>query len=238
MDPAEHVRHLEADAATFVAACRAEPDAPVAACPGWDRTTLARHLSVPLGWTALQAETGPDEKKGFKDAPRPAEGEDVFAFFEEAAARAVAALRTMDPTVTFPTWAGPRPGAWFHRRMAHETAIHRFDAAGGGYDAALAVDGIDELLDEFSPFLDPARFGGAASTLHLHATDIDTGEWLVTLGPDRLASERVHGKGDAAIRAAASDLYLFAWNRIPLDERFEVLGDRAAAERWTETVAV
>jgi uncharacterized protein (TIGR03083 family) len=238
MDPADHLRHLESDAATFAAACRAEPDAPVASCPGWDRTTLARHLCVPLGWAALQAETGPGERKGFKDAPRPGEGDDVFDFFEATAARCVAALGAVDPTTTFPTWAGPRPGAWFHRRMAHEAAIHRFDAAGGDHDAAFAVDGIDEILDQFAPFLDPARFEGRSSTLHLHATDTDAGEWLVTLGPERLTSERVHGKGDAAVRASASDLYLFAWNRIPLDERFEVLGDRSAAERWTATVAV
>ena len=38
------------------------------------------------------------------------------------------------------------------------------------------------------------------------------------------------------MRGSASDLYLFAWNRVPLDDRFDVIGDRGAAERWTTTV--
>lgn len=237
MDPDQHVAHVRADATAVLAAARAEPDAPVVACDGWDRTTLIRHLCVPLGWATVQAEAGPDEERRFRDAPRPAEDEDVFDFFEAAVERGVAALAAMDPAATFPTWAGPRPGAWFPRRMAHELAVHRWDAAGGSFDAALAVDGVDELLDEFAPLVDPARLEGRSSTVHLHATDHDDGEWLVTIGPERVASERAHAKGDAAVRGTASDLYLFAWNRVPLDDRFEVLGERAAAERWAATIA-
>jgi hypothetical protein len=105
-------------------------------------------------------------------------------------------------------------------------------------DATLGVDGVDELLDEFAVMVSGDVFAGTASTLHLHATDVDEGEWLISLGPERLTSERVHGKGDAAVRAGAGDLLLFAWNRVPLDERFEVIGDRGAAERWAATVRI
>ena len=237
MDPDQHVAHVRADATAVLAAARAEPDAPVAACEGWDRTTLIRPLCVPLGWATVQAEAGPEEERRFRDAPRPGEDDDVFDFFEAAIDRAVAALGSIDAEATFRTWAGPRPGAWFPRRMAHEVAIHRWDGAGGGFDADLAIDGIDELLEEFSPLVDPARLDGRATTLHLHSTDSDDGEWLVTLGPERVTSERTHAKGDAAVRGAASDLYLFAWNRVPLDDRFEVIGDRTAAERWAATMA-
>jgi uncharacterized protein (TIGR03083 family) len=237
MDARQHLDHLRSDAATLVAACRAEPDAPIAACPGWDRATLAKHVCVPLGWSAVQAEAGPDEKRGFRDAPRPAEGDDVCDFLEGAVERAIAAMSAMDPAAAYPTWAGPQPAGWLPRRMAHEVAIHRFDAAGGSFDAGLAVDGIDELLDVFAPLLGADRFGGESTTLHLHSTDRDDGEWLVALGPERLTAERRHAKGDAALRAPASDLYLFAWNRVPLDDRFEVIGDRAAAERWRATVS-
>src|SRR3546814_17672280 len=89
-----------------------------------------------------------------RDAARPAEGEDVLDFFEGVVDRTVSALGAIDMTATFSTWLGPRPGAWVARRMVHETAIHRWDAAGGPFDAALAIDGIDELLDELAP-LDP-----------------------------------------------------------------------------------
>ncbi len=238
MDPGIHLAHLRVDAVALLAAARAEPDAPVPSCPGWDRRTLVKHLCVPYGWATAQALAGPDERRGFKDAARPAEEDDVFEFFEAATDRVVAALGAMDAAAMFPTFVGPRPGAWYARRMALETAVHRWDAVGGPIDAALAVDGVHELLDELAPMLPPDAFGGTASSVHLHATDHDDGEWLVQLGPEALTSERRHAKGDAAIRGTASDLYLFAWNRVPLDERFEVFGDRAAAQRWTTTVVI
>jgi uncharacterized protein (TIGR03083 family) len=236
MDPDRYAHHIGADAALLVDAGRAEPQAPVLTCPGWDRETLVKHVCVPLGWAAAQLEAGPDEKRGFRDAPRPADGEDVFDFLEAATARLLAAMAAADLDAVYPSWAGPQRGSWFARRMAHEVAIHRFDGAGGAMDAELGVDGVDELFDLFAGLLGAEPFGGVGTTLHLHATDLDTGEWLARLGPDGLTSERGHQKGDAAVRGAAGDLYLFAWNRVPLDDRFEVVGDRAAAERWTETV--
>lgn len=236
MDPDRYAHHIGADAAALVSAARAEPEADVPACPGWDRATLVKHVCAPFGWAAVQLEVGPDEKRGFRDAPRPAEDDDVFAFFEAATDRLLAALSAADLEAVYPTWAGPRPGRWFARRMAHEVAVHRYDGAGGAMGAELGVDGVDELLEVFAPLLGAEPFGGIGTTLHLHATDLDTGEWLVRLGPDGLTSERGHHKGDAAVRGAAGDLYLFAWNRVPLDERFEVIGDRAAAERWAEVV--
>jgi uncharacterized protein (TIGR03083 family) len=238
MDPATHLAHLRADASALLAAAVADPEAPIAACPGWDRRTVLQHVCVPYGWAIAQAEAGPGEQRGFRDAVRPGDDDDLFEFFDRAADRVVEVLGAMDTSTTWPTFAGPRPGTWFPRRMALETAIHRHDAAGGAIDAALAVDGVDELLTELAPLFPSDVFGGRGSTLHLHATDIDTGEWLVTMGPEKLVSERVHAKGDAAIRGAASDLYLFTWNRAPLDDRFEVIGDRSAAERWSTTIVI
>jgi uncharacterized protein (TIGR03083 family) len=237
VEPDVHLAHIRSDAATLLAVVRARPDAPVPACPGWNGTTLVKHLCRVLGWAAVQAEAGPDVARSFADAPRPGEGRDVLDFFEDVVDRALAALGGIDATARYPTWAGPRPGAWLTRRMAHETAVHRWDVAGGPVDAALAVDGIDELLEVFGPLAaDLDRLEGAPSTLHLHATDSDAGEWLVTFGPDRITSEHAHGRGDAAVRGPASDLYLFAWNRVPLDDRFDVFGDRSAAERWHQVI--
>ena len=238
MEPAVHLAHIRADADALLAAARAQPDAPVPSCPGWTRTKLAKHLCAALGWAAVQAEAGPDVAKVFSDAPRPAAGDDVLAFFDAVVDRAVAAMAAMDMAAIYPSHVGPKPGAFYPRRMAHEAAVHRWDAAGGAIDAALAVDGIDEMLELAGPAAAAlGRLAGPPSTLHLHATDTDDGEWLVTFGPERISFEREHGKGDAAVRATASDLYLFAWGRLPLDDRFEVFGDRAAAERWTAVLS-
>ena len=49
----------------------------------------------------------------------------------------------------------------------------------------------------------------------------------MTLGPDGISFEHGHAKGDVALRGTASDLLLWAWNRVPVDDRFEVFGDAA-----------
>jgi hypothetical protein len=148
----------------------------------------------------------------------------------------VHALSTMDTDGLWPTWAGERPGSFYPRRMAHETVVHRWDAVGGAIDPALAVDGIDEHLGLFAP-LAPGDSLTVHGTIHLHATDID-GEWLVTLGPSGVSFEHGHAKGDVALRGAAGDLLLWAWNRVPVDDRFEVFGDPSLLDAWHAGVAV
>ena len=43
--------------------------------------------------------------------------------------------------------------------------------------------------------------------------------------PDGVTFEHGHAKGDVALRGTAGDLLLWAWNRVPVDDRFEVFGD-------------
>ena len=114
--------------------------------------------------------------------------------------------------------------------------MHRWDGAGGAIDADLAVDGVDELLELFAPRLPPERLAGADGTIHLHATDVD-GEWLVRLGPDGITLRARPRQGRRRRSAgAAEDLLLWTWNRAPVDERFEVFGDRALLEAWRTAV--
>jgi uncharacterized protein (TIGR03083 family) len=241
MRPDEHVQHLRTHAAALLAACRAEPATPVPSCPGWDRAALLGHVGVVHSWVRTQLAAGPGERKGFRDAERPPEGEALFDWFEAGAHTLVDGLAALDPTETWPTWAGPRPAAWFPRRMAQETAVHRWDADPTPLDPDLAVDGIDELFELFAARLAGERFADVApGTIHLHATDevlAEPGEWLVSMGPDGVTAEKGHAKGDVALRGPASDLLLWTWNRVPTD-RFDVIGDDALARRWSELVVV
>jgi hypothetical protein len=121
--------------------------------------------------------------------------------------------------------------------MAHETAIHRRDAeeaAGtpGGFDAALAVDGIDEQLGVFVPMaFKHADFGGSGQNIHLHSTDTGDG-WLITVHANATDWRRGHDENaDVTARASASDLYLLVWTRLPANQ-VDVAGDRDLLIRW------
>ena len=40
-----------------------------------------------------------------------------------------------------------------------------------------------------------------------------------------------HGKGDAAVRGSASDLFVFAWHR-GMPDTLQIFGDEAVARAW------
>lgn len=235
MEAAVHIDHLRADSAALLAAHVSDPAAPVPSCPGWDRTTLLAHVGGVHSWVRAQVEAGPAERIRLQETPRPPEAPDELAAWFEANAAALAlALEAMDTSIEWPTWAGPQPGTFYPRRMAQETAVHRWDGAGGPIDAALAVDGIDELLELFA-WLIPVERLTVHGMIHLHARDAD-GEWLVRISEAGISFEHGHAKGDVAVRGGAGDLLLWAWNRAPVDDRFEVFGDSALLEQWRTAV--
>ena len=210
----------------------------VAACPGWDVADLVWHTGeVHWFWTEVVANRW-DEPSAYQEPERPGDGE-LLGWYRASVDRTLGVLRATDPLQSVWSWA-PRgaSAAWVIRRMAQETAVHRWDAedaAGSGWriDADLAVDGIDEFFEHFT---DGAAEGAApvGGTVHLHCTDHD-GEWLVA-EPEvggRLAVTHEHAKGDAAVRGGASDLVLALWRRVALDapDRFEVFGDADVARR-------
>lgn len=238
MDVATHLSHLEADSAALLAACRADPGAPVPSCPGWDRTALLSHVARVHARFRAQLVAGPEQYVGFKDGPRPPEGDELPEWFEAGAAALVDAIRAMDTDVLWPTWTGPRPAAWIPRRMAQETALHRWDVAPSPLDGDLGADGVAEHLTEIAPRL-PDPTGLPEATIHLHATDRPDGdgEWLVALSPTGIRAEPGHAKGDVALRASAGDLLLWVWNRTaPTGEGYEVFGDPAVLDAWARIV--
>ena len=89
--------------------------------------------------------------------------------------------------------------------MAHELAVHRYDAelahgTPGPFDPDMAVDGIDEFYDVLVPF-SARRWERPlpAGSLHLHRTD-GPGEWLVRAVDGAVVATHEHAKGDVAVR--------------------------------------
>jgi uncharacterized protein (TIGR03083 family) len=211
--------------------------------PGWSVHSVVGHVAWIFRWVSQCLEASPDNPPARSAVGEPPVGAEVLEWYREAADLVTETLDTCDLDEVRPSWAGPQNGRWWLRRLSHEVAMHRWDvdsadANTNPINAALARDGIDEVLEVFVP----ARFrfdtfgsgnGAASSTIHLHATDIDEGEWLLHLGPDSLRWERSHAKADVAARGTASDLLLTLWSRITPD-RLEAFGDADLLDRWQQ----
>lgn len=239
MDHAAHVDAVEAELARLLAAVADGPlDAAVPTCPGFTVDDLGRHVGEFCGfWTHVLCEGTGREKPPYADEVG-AHGR--AAWLGELAGHLVAELAATPPDTAVWTWYPPdRSAAFVARRCAHELAIHRVDAqlargAADPIDAPLAADGIEELLFVLaSEHGDDRRRGAAAAgqTLHLHGTDHEPAEWLVTLDADGLRVAREHAKGDLALRGAVGDLELLLYQRPPVAD-VERFGDADVLEAF------
>jgi uncharacterized protein (TIGR03083 family) len=238
----DYLSLLRADAAALAEAVRAAgPDAPVPPCPDWRVADLLQHITNVHRTIETVVRTRSLERVDYRTLP-PLVG-DPLDSFEEAVTRLVDTLAEAPPDEPVWNWSvnQPKVAAFWPRRMAQETAVHRWDAQAAAsavtpVDTALAVDGIDELLDVFltarASWLPDTTV--LAGSVHFHCTDAE-GEWLVRIDDGVVDVVREHGKGDAAVRGTASDLLLYGWNRIGPDAPgLEVFGDPAVLESWQQ----
>ncbi len=231
----------------FVAALTAtEFGAEVPTCPGWTVRDLVTHVGITHRWATANILRRPERCRVREVEASPETRDEAIAWFGDGVTALVDALAVapMDD----PAWSwsgdGSTVGFWA-RRMALETALHRYDAqraagadvdATTAFDTALAVDGVDEFLTVYATSRPAGAPVGEGETVHLHATDAD-GEWLVRLTPDGPEIERAHAKGDVAARGPASALLLHAWGRTDAGD-LEVFGDATLLERFLASVRV
>jgi uncharacterized protein (TIGR03083 family) len=238
MQHAEFVDAIRTESDALADAARvAGVDAPVPSCPEWQVHDLLGHIGRIQHWVADIVRTRPADPGDHwrqHDPPAPEASIDWFADGARALAGALAAAA---PDDTVWTWTPDRKVGFWSRRMAHEVAVHRWDAQGAAGDPQpipreLAVDGIQEAFD-----LVPVRLAanpprGDGETIHLHCTDGE-GEWLLRLTPDGLEVTREHAKGDVAARGTASDLLLLVCGRIGAGA-VDVFGDAPLLDRWQQ----
>jgi len=223
------------------AAQRAGPGAAVPACPGWRVRDLLKHVGYVHRWAAgYVREQHPRwvDRASEEEILGGGPGDDALVdWFRDGHAALLKALETAEEDMTCWTFlAAPSPLAFWARRQAHETAIHRVDAeqaaagageagngeagAGAGDGAVFAprfaADGVDELI---MGFLDrDAKRGtwdGPPGVLGLHADDGAAGaaHWRVAARPGQLTVAREAGPADCDVTGPATGLYLLLWNR-------------------------
>jgi uncharacterized protein (TIGR03083 family) len=249
VEPAEHIAALQRDGVLLAAAAdRAGLDATVPPCLPWRVRDLLRHLGFVHRWAAGYVSQAREE---MVDGPGedelllagPGDGE-LLAWFRDGHAELVRALRSADPRLRCWTFLpAPSALAFWARRQAHETAIHRADAESAAGDVAtfpapFAADGIDELIMGF--WARGRARTDRASCLQIRATDTG-GEWLVEFGAGTAARRRA-AAADAVVAGPASDLYLLLWNRPPRGgrdaDRVTVGGDPGVLRLWQDLMKV
>lgn len=222
---------LAADSEAF-ADLATDLGAAVPPCPGWTVSDLVGHLGGVYSWATAALEAGGERPSSPRATP-PDDPAAVVPWFLERRAAVLGALTAREPDA--PAWnftrqEGTFTVGWWRRRQALETSIHLFDleeatGTGAPIDPELAADGVDEYLTAFLAIAartDPGPLSGVEGTLHVHCTDTE-GEWVVDFSGPAPVTRREHAKADTAIRGPASDLFLWVWNRRPLDG-LEVFG--------------
>ncbi len=243
VEPHQHIDALVGDGELLAGAAeRASLQAAVPTCPGWQVRDLLRHLGYVHRWArAHVAGAAKDMVDGRPEREILTSGPDDAAlacWFRQGHAALVETLRSADPGLSCWTFLdAPSPLAFWARRQAHETAIHRADAerAAGSltpFAPEFAADGIDELIMGFAPRRRRRTLPVAGRALQVRATD--TGhEWLVTLGPEAVAVRRGRSPGDCMVAGGASDLYLLLWNRIDAaGSGAHISGDAEVLRLW------
>jgi uncharacterized protein (TIGR03083 family) len=234
--PIDYPSAVSSDAEALASVLDQGPlDAPVPTCPAWTLSELGGHLGWVHRWANEVVRTG-QPPEGF-DAGQP--DDDVGGWLRDGAATLVETLRGVD--LDAPCWnftSSPQVAAFWPRRQAIETAIHRWDAQNvlgrrERIDADLASDGVDELLTVMR-----RRPRGLEGSVHVHCTDV-AGEWFMRFAPDgTFEATREHAKGDVALRGPASDLLLALWGRMPLDAPgLETIGDGPLLAGFVAAVA-
>lgn len=238
-------------------------DTPVPSCPEWTLRDLAVHVGDGHRWAAeivrtRAADAVPDEAVPGRGGPvrtsdAVGDAAALDAWLAESAQLASDELRIAGPQAAVWTFVPEGRAAFWARRRAHETLVHRADAAlaaGSGFDAdhALAADCIDEWLgiiasEEAKQHRPALRTldERAGETLHLHATDTAAdvaAEWLITLGEGGISWRRSHEKASVALRAPLTDLLQVFFRRVPpTSDQVEVLGDATLLDFWLEHVS-
>jgi len=207
----------------------------VPACPGWTVQSVLVHLGRVYRSVTEHVVARSTEMIPFAKTPSP-DGFDVVSWYREGLDSMLEALRGIDPNEPVWSFSDNKTAGFYFRRMAHETAMHRFDAeAATGtpapFDGDMAADGIAELYESVLPAgLVRRKVTLPSGSLHLHRTDGD-GEWMIKAVDGTIVLTHEHGKGDAAVRGSASDLFVFAWHR-GLPHTLQFFGDEAVARAW------
>jgi uncharacterized protein (TIGR03083 family) len=202
----------------------------VPACPDWTMLDLIHHLCLQYQWVRSHVSRGVTSRPEQDDtiaAEQLPTGAAAIQWWADEFQELLTLLEALDPQMPAWNWAPQsKQTAFWHRRMAHETAVHRWDAQTAvGHvepiEAKLAADGVTEVLDTLLPAGRRLGRTDRSGVIRLAATDVSN-EWLVRLRGEGVAlldtgtwldHDDHHTR--ALARGTASDLVLALFGRVP-----------------------
>jgi len=233
--PYDWHRQVQEDSDAVLVEARAGLDDLVPGCPGWQVRELVGHLGTVHRFHASHLGRGVDSPPDLPRPTPPADDEELLEWFDAGYRALLVELSRTEPDA--PAWTlspyAPRTSAFWRRRMAQETSVHRWDVQSAhddavGFDLTVADDGIDEML----LVLRPASLAGAAApgdrngTVLVRTTD-SAAQWAMRLDGSALTPlDPVPASADAVLAGTASAVLLALWGRVPLAE-LEIDGDRS-----------
>ncbi len=198
----------------FIEAMTADSDAtlPVPTCPGWDVWTLAGHVAGMWDFVSRVLRS----PSAGQCAWRPVLGRrgPVAARLRHRAADLRAALDGVAGDAVLWSWSDDHSPAFWARRIAVETAIHRWDAefATGRPRAPmpqeLAIAGIREFVEAQIPYHATGLPGDGAAVRFA----VDGYDATVVLGPDGVKADPTAHVA-CEVTGEPTEMLLYLWGR-------------------------
>lgn len=235
---AELVSAVRREGEGLVAAARSEPDAAVPTCGDWTVADLVRHVWQVYANVTLYLSTRATSR--VDRLPQMPDG-DPIELLAGQLDDLVAALGDCDAGTPIWAWVhdAPEGAIFWARRMAHESAIHRFDAQSAQgirqpIDTEFATDGIDEMIDVIVPRVyHRDEVAGPSGTIALRATDGDS--WLLELASDGVHRSDLIDAPQATATGTSSALLLALYTRVPWTS-LDLAGDSDLLTTWTSAL--
>lgn len=237
MELQTYLDHVRSDAAKLADAVRVDPTARVPSCPDWDTNALLGHTGRVHRWVAFIVSTRASERPT-GEYGRPADYAERARWYDAGVTELLDAFAGVDPDTEVWNWGEDRPGParWWFRRMAHETAAHRWDGQNAvgmvePIDPELAADGIDEYLGFVAGSFASESKEGFEGSFSLKPTD-RAEAWNLRFTPNHL-DRNDDGRTAATLTGSVSDLYLWLLHRANVDSPgLKVEGDQSAVSMW------
>ncbi len=236
----ELVAAVRREGASLLAAGSLGVDVDVPTCPGWEVADLLTHVGRIYRRVATLVST---RATAAPESRPPLPEGDLVEVVTELLDDLVEQLAAVEPDTPVWNWSNePDLAAFWARRMAHESAVHRYDAqrahgVAEPIDADLAADGLDEMIDVIAPLI-LGRVEAKLPTGALVLRTTDDGESVdrpLALSAAGVARADVAPAAATVVTATSSTLLLaligrIAWSSLDVD------GDESLLAGWSETL--